>query len=108
MEPTGTEVTMDEMLAHLELNSLNFFQVPADHDSPLSSKAKELIDRLYTYEPWDDDQQLAGAKVRDALKAAHLAILTNVPPGPTRTRALNMLTDCRMLANQAITFRGEV
>lgn len=68
----------------------------------------EDIKQLMTYAPWNEGQIKNGEAVRDALSTAYKAILQNVPSCPTRTRALNMLTDARMLANQAITFNGEI
>ena len=63
---------------------------------------------LFKYHPWDDIKQSYGAEVRDALANAFLVVLANVPPGPTRSRALNCILDARMLANQAITFEGRI
>ena len=62
---------------------------------------------LFTYSPWDSEQIARGTPVRVALQEAYKVIVRNVAAGPMRTRALNMLTDCRMLANQAITFPGQ-
>lgn len=70
--------------------------------------AKAMISELFTYRPWDEEQEMQGAKVNKHLQEAYLAIVMHVPPSPSRTRALNMITDARMLANQAITFKGEV
>lgn len=71
---------------------------------------KEAISNLFrdTYAFWTEPQCSQAKPVREALEAAYFAILTNVPSSPARTRALNCLTDARMLANQAITFEGEV
>lgn len=73
-----------------------------------NAEAEGAVCSLFTYKPWDSDQVAAGSAVREKLIDAYLAILKHVPASPSRTRALNMLTDCRMLVNQAITFRGEV
>lgn len=70
--------------------------------------AKAMISELFTYRPWDEEQEMQGAKVNKHLQEAYLAIVMHVPSSPSRTRALNMITDARMLANQAITFKGEV
>lgn len=75
-------------------------------DSISEEKLDSLLDDLFTYHPWDEQQRLAGDNVRDALKAAYKAVLLNVPSSPTRTRALNGIVDIRMLANAAITFEG--
>lgn len=69
---------------------------------------EEVATTLFTYHPWDEAQIKQGDNVRDALKEAYIAIVKSVPPCPTRTRALNLIVDARMLANAAITFCGEV
>jgi len=71
-------------------------------------EVERSIKELMTYAPWTKEQIEAGEVVRDALAKAYFAILSSVPSSPSRTRALNLLTDARMLANQAITFKGEV
>lgn len=65
------------------------------------------IGDLFEYHPWDKDQVYRGEVVRNALASAYRTIIDNVPPCPTRTRAMNMLLDARMLANAAITFEGK-
>lgn len=65
------------------------------------------VDDAFRYQPWDAQQQDAGQIVRDALVTAAKAILQHVPESPLRTRALNNLVDARMIANAAITFRGQ-
>ena len=64
------------------------------------------IEDAFQYRRWNDQQEDAGAHVRDALVNAAKVILRTVPETPLRTRALNMLIDARMVANAAITFRG--
>jgi hypothetical protein len=71
-------------------------------------KVHSLAMKLFRYEPWHPDKIEMGNKVRDALIVAYEAIVNNVPACPARTRAMNALTDCRMLVNQAITFDGLV
>lgn len=66
---------------------------------------KEAHD-LYDYHPWTPKQEEAGARVREALVQAHLAIVGNVPPGPDRTVALRKLRDVRMDCNSCITHGG--
>lgn len=72
-----------------------------------SEGIEQALDYIFTYHPWSDEQVCQGNQIRQALKNAYREILIQVKPGPMRTRALNMLTDCRMLANQAITFPGQ-
>lgn len=67
-----------------------------------------LVDELFAFKPWNQATIDKGAAVKEPLKAAYMAIIQNVPSSPTRTRALNMLTDCRMLVNQTLTFEGAV
>lgn len=69
---------------------------------------KKAISELFTYAPWTTAQCKQAEPVREALEAAYFAVLMNVPSSPARTRALNCISDARMLANQAITFEGEV
>lgn len=67
----------------------------------------EQVHHLFTYHKWDDEQVLKGQHIRGALEDAYVAIIKHSPPCPTRTRALNMLVDARMLANAAITRGGK-
>lgn len=67
----------------------------------------EAIHDLFEYHAWDEKKIGNGKAVRNALASAYGAIINSVPPCPTRTRALNMLTDARMLANAAITHEGK-
>lgn len=69
--------------------------------------AEQEVDYLFTYQPWTDEQVEKGQNIRRDLAKAYVTILVNVPPSPTRTRALNLLMDARQLANAALTFGGE-
>lgn len=62
---------------------------------------------LFEYHGWDSEKIAQGQAVRNVLASAFTTIISSVPPCPTRTRALNMLTDARMLANAAITHEGK-
>lgn len=73
----------------------------------VTPEVRANIQSLFRFEPWQPSQIAKGERVRDALAKAYEVMLENVPPSPTRTRALNMLVDARMLANAAITFKGE-
>jgi len=68
---------------------------------------RQEVERLSTYIPWTDEQIDKGDAVRSALIKAYCTILENVPASATRTRALNLLVDARLLANAAITSGGE-
>lgn len=74
--------------------------------SALNTDVLAEVRNLFEYHPWDKEQGDKGEAVRNALASAYRAIIESVPPCPTRTRALNMLTDCRMVCNAAITFKG--
>jgi hypothetical protein len=67
----------------------------------------EELEDIFEYHPWDEDQISCGADVKKALAEAFRVVVISVPPCPTRTRALNAITDARMLANAAITHRGK-
>lgn len=71
------------------------------------SEAHQEIRELFTFSEWDEEQRKAGHEVREALIVAYDTIILQVPPSPTRTRALNNLVDARMLANAAITHKGK-
>jgi ferredoxin len=62
---------------------------------------------LFDYHDWDDEQRKNGEIVRNMLCSSYQAIINAVPPCPTRTRALNLLLDARMLANSAIMHKGK-
>jgi len=74
----------------------------------LTADVQHSIDNAFEYQPWDEAQTAAGTRVRQALANAAKKIVNSCPPSPTRTRALNMCFDARMLANAAITHRGRV
>lgn len=65
------------------------------------------IDDAFTYHPWDADQILKGALVRDTLAAAVKNIIDVVPPGPDRSSAIRKIREARMDANSAITHGGK-
>lgn len=81
---------------------------PVSDERPIGSAGLTLdtVEHAFRYHPWDRDQQQAGDEVRDLLIVAAKGIIRRVPPGPSRTRALNCLIDARMLANAGITHRG--
>ena len=79
--------------------------------NPMRSSTSEgatgvLIDYIFTFAPWDEDQIERGQAVREALARATKVIVDNVEPGPTRTVAIRKLIEARMDCNMAITFRG--
>lgn len=65
-----------------------------------------LVDDMFEYHRWTDEQTAAGVKVRAALAEAVKVIIANVPPGPDRTVAIRKIREARMDANSAITHGG--
>ncbi len=93
---------MEETAVKLsDLNRLNRSDVS---DEQLDAAVKDL----FSYHPWDEEQINRGAFVKEKLAEAYKALILHVPSCPSRTRALNALTDARMLANAAISFNGQV
>lgn len=82
---------------------LNFLEPKEESDF---RNLEEGADFLFTFHPWDEEKIAKGKEVKDALKAAYIAIIKNVPASPTRTIALRNLIDARMNANMALTFEG--
>ena len=80
----------------------------ATKENAIPEEIDAAVNDLFAYHPWTGKQVEQGCAVRNALGEAYKVILFNVPSCPNRTRALNMLTDARMLANTAITFNGQV
>lgn len=68
----------------------------------------ENVEKVFTYQPAQEDQLEAFAIVRD--KAIELAevILKFVPDCADRSSALRKLREVRMDANAAISLRGEI
>jgi hypothetical protein len=73
----------------------------------LTPEVEDKIEKLMTFLPWGDDQVKRGTEVRASITNSMKVIVKNVPPGQTRTRALNHMIDARMLCNAAITFGGQ-
>lgn len=71
-----------------------------------NAAVREQVELAFDYRPWNEGQIAHGAAVRAALAAAFLAVIDHVPPCPTRSRALNMILDARMVANSALTHGG--
>lgn len=67
----------------------------------------KIIEDMFTYHPWNQDQVTKGGLVRNALSAAVRVIIANVPPGPDRTTAIRKIREARMDANSAITHGGK-
>ena len=76
------------------------------NDDGSSVTASDVVDDMFEYHRWNDDQIAQGAKVRAALAEAVKVILDCVPPGPDRTVAIRKIREARMDANSAITHHG--
>lgn len=102
VKPEGNaieHITRAEYIPSADLAHLNRAGGPADED---------LVAELFEFHPWTQGMVEEGREVRLALAEAYKRILLLVPACPSRTRALNCLTDAMMLANTAITFKGVV
>jgi len=73
----------------------------------LTPEVVEAINDAFEYHKWDDQQVYAGKAVREALAAAVMVIVRDVPPGPDRTVAIRKIREARMDANSAITHGGK-
>jgi len=69
----------------------------------LTPAIEEEIVRQFSPQIWNDEQQIRGGLVRDALIKATGVIIANVPPGPDRTVALRKLREARMDCSVAIS-----
>lgn len=66
-----------------------------------------LMKERFTYKQWTDEQVEHGRAVTEGAIEFALDIVQHVPPSATRTRALNLIEEARMLANAAITHGGK-
>jgi hypothetical protein len=73
----------------------------------MSAEVSQSIDDAFTYQPWDEKQELAGTRVREALAAAVKVIVECVPPSADRSTAIRKVREARMDANSAITHGGK-
>lgn len=72
-----------------------------------SPEVRALIEERFTYRQWTAEQVNHGKVVTGAGIDFASAIVEHVPPSPTRTRALDLIEEARMLANAAITHGGK-
>lgn len=68
---------------------------------------RDLVAERFTYKQWTPGQVVAGQEVTQAAIDFGAALIALVPPSATRTRALNLVEEARMLANAAITHNGK-
>lgn len=73
----------------------------------LTPEVSTLIDDMFEYHPWADQQKDQGILVRHALASAVKIIIQNVPPSPDRTVAIRKIREARMDCNSAITHKGK-
>ena len=73
----------------------------------LNVEVCEAITDAFEYHKWDEAKIAAGQRVRQALSAAVMVIVQDVPPGPDRTVAIRKVREARMDCNSAITHGGK-
>jgi hypothetical protein len=72
-----------------------------------SATVDELVDDMFDYHKWDEEQIEDGMTVREALKHAIRIIIAVVPACPDRSAAIRKLREARMDCNSAITHGGK-
>ena len=72
----------------------------------VDEEVSELVEEMFTYHPWNEDQIARGSIVRDVLAQAVREIIANVPPSADRTVAIRKIREARMDCNSAITHNG--
>lgn len=72
-----------------------------------AAEIEKLVDDMFDYHPWNEEQIQQSKAVLETLKVAVLAIVVNVPPSPDRTVAIRKLREARMDCNSAITHGGK-
>jgi hypothetical protein len=78
-----------------------------DFESKCTEEVKKILTDQYEYHSWDEEKTIRGTNVRDALQAAVVVIINNVPPSPDRSVALRKIREARMDCNSAITHDGK-
>lgn len=73
----------------------------------VNQEVTDGIKDMFEYHPWDHDQLMKSALVRNALVEAVRVIIATIPPCPDRTVAIRKLREARMDANSAITHKGK-
>ena len=73
----------------------------------VTPEVHDLVDDLFEYHKWDEEQVSRGDAVRRALADAVRIIINNVPPSPDRSVAIRKLREARMDCNSAITHQGK-
>lgn len=90
------------------MNLVNLSKYQHEYETEASNAdMKATVEDQFQYHPWSPEQVEAGNAVRQALAAATIAILENVPPSADRSTALRKIREARMDANSAITHKGK-
>jgi hypothetical protein len=77
-----------------------------NHIRKVTPEVETMVDDMFTYHPWNEENIARGSVVRVALSDAVKAIINNVPPGPDRSTAIRKIREARMDCNSAITHNG--
>ena len=78
-----------------------------NYAAELTPEVEALIEERFTYKQWTPEQVAHGKAVTEGAILFAKDIVQHVPPSATRTRALNLIEEARMLANAAITHEGK-
>lgn len=78
-----------------------------NYASELTPEVEALIIERFTYKQWTPEQIERGRQVTEGAIEFAKDIVQHVPPSATRTRALNLIEEARMLSNAAITHEGK-
>lgn len=73
----------------------------------LTPEIERIVDDMFEYHDWSEEQTRRGRNVREVLAHAVKAIVATVPPSPDRTVAIRKLREARMDCNSAITHGGK-
>lgn len=72
-----------------------------------SQEIDDIVDDMFLYHLWTDEQVARGLNVREALADAVRTIVANVPPSADRTTAIRKIREARTDCNSAITHGGK-
>lgn len=72
----------------------------------VDSEVGAVVDDMFEYHAWNDDQTERGTNVRRVLCQAVKQIIALVPPCPDRSAAIRKLREARMDCNSAISHKG--
>lgn len=73
----------------------------------LDAETNLMVNDMFEYHKWDEDQIVKGAEIRTMLTCAVKSIIQHVPPCPDRSAAIRKLREARMDCNSAITHGGK-